>query len=699
MAFHRTMLNLVRGASAILALAVAVTCAHAGLDRSIEKMLGKQSRDAVESQYVVIATGPAAEYVQRTGRRLVEVAPRHDIEYTFKLIDTDQVNAFALPWGYVYVTTGMLRFVDSSDELAGVMGHEIAHVAEKHSLSQFKTQFWATMLFGVIDAPATLLTAGQVGATFYLLRHSRKDEQAADRLGAGYAYLAGYDPSQLSGFLRKLDKEQKDHPSKLEIYLSTHPTEERREQRLAELPEVNQKNPEVVARTAKGFLDRHLPNQAVVEYRRGVALAPNDSIARAGLARAYAELGAADLARQELGRAAALSSGDKQQTEALLASSPATPSLTAAEPSEADQAVLKQALDAAAAWNADAQDPVRRIEERSKSLQDKVKQLAQRMNMVGTFGSPGYGAERVMDKAGIALYLIAETRDRVNGAAEDLKSSSSGAADVLGLVKQSYARPASADDRAQWQALAAEIGSAIAGASDQGGRVAQQALEAAKRADDAAGQLGSALNSLAANFDSFGGARGMPFMGLAEGDVDRALKTARAAFEASRKVDAALHDWTVRELSWRLSAAYLDTPARERPALRRMAAAMIGIDAQSLAPEPAASGVPAAPEHGAPAPGFGATLVKAIAARTAAQKAEASPKQPQPASAAPAGGADAPAPSGDSAPKQAAAPQAPTGDDLMLKLILADAKREADARSQWRGIAAATSAAKTASSP
>jgi len=683
---------------AIVVLALAVTAADAGLDRSIEKMLGKQSRDAVESQYVVIAQGPAAEYVQRVGRQLVEVSPRHDIEYTFKVIDTDQVNAFALPWGYVYVTTGMLRFVDSSDELAGVMGHEIAHVSEKHSLSQFKQQFWATMLFGVIDAPATLLTVGQVGTTFYLLRHSRKDEQAADKLGAGYAYLAGYDPSQLSGFLSKLDKEQKSQPSKLEIYLSTHPTEQRREQRLAELPEVNQKNPEVVARTAKSFLDRHLANQAVVEYRRAADLAPHDSGARAGLARAYAELGEADLARQEIGRAAGLSAGDKGQVEALLVASPAVDQSAAAAPSEADQARLKQAQDAAALWSADAQDPVRRIEEQSKSLQDKVKQLARRMNMVGTFGSPGYGAERVMEKAGIALYLIAETRDRVNGAAEELKSVSTGAVDALGLVKQSYEQPASADDRAQWQALVGEVAGVVAGASVSGGRVAQQALDAAKRADGAAGQLSSALNSLAADFDSFGGVRGVPFMGLAEGDVDRALKSARDAFEASRKVDSALHDWTVRELSWRLSTAYLNTPARARPALRRMAAAMIGADPQSVAPEPAASGARAAPEQGAAGPGFGATLAKAIAAKTAAQNADASAKQPQPASASPAGDAKSPAPSPDSAAKQAAGPSAPTGDDLMLKLILADAKREADARSQWRGAASAAPAGQAAPS-
>ncbi|UCH35629.1 MAG: M48 family metalloprotease, partial [Armatimonadota bacterium] len=525
--------RIIRAALAAFAVAFALgaTAAHAGFERSLEKMLGNQARNAIEAQYVVIAEGPAAEYLQRTGESLVDASPRHDIEYTFKLLDTEQVNAFALPWGYVYVTTGMLRFVDSSDQLAGVVGHEIAHVSQKHSLDAFKKQFWASLLLGVIEAPAALLTAGNVGATLYLLRHSRKDEQDSDKLGARYAYTAGYDASQLADFLRKLHAEQKRKPSSIEIYLSTHPTGERRQERLAELPELDQDNPEVAAHTARGFLDRHLANQAVVAYRRAASLAPADAEARAGLVRAYAEAGDAQLARQELARALeiGLSEEDARTLEMVVAEAPPAPGRdVSADESDAqprvhsDEQRLADVREAAAAWSMDAQEPARKIEERSKSLGERVRGVARRMSMTGAFGSPAFGTQRVMEKAETALYLIAETTDRVGATGEGLKSVSATAGEILAAVERDSAAPAAAGDRARWQALAREIAEVVATAEEETQQVSEQALRAAKLADEAVGHLNSAVSAMATEFNAFGGLRGSaPFLGLAEGDADR----------------------------------------------------------------------------------------------------------------------------------------------------------------------------------
>lgn len=669
MPYHGTRVRTLRAASALIAFAVTVTSAQAGLDRSIEKMLGKQAREAVESQYVVIAQGPAADYVTRVGRSLVAVSPRRDVEYTFKLLDTEQVNAFALPWGFVYVTTGMLRFVDSSDELAGVIGHEIAHVAEKHSLNAFKKQFWATLLFGVVDAPAALLTVGQVGTTLYLLRHSRKDEQAADKLGASYAYLAGYDASQLSDFLRKLTQEQKREPSKIEVYLSTHPTEQRREQRLAELPEVRQKSAQVLARTARGFLDRHLASQAVIAYRRALELAPADAALHGGLGQAYAELGALDLARSALARAIESGSRDAARLgESLAAATSSTP--PALLPStEAEQRQMKDRITAAAAWNANVQDAARQVEERSKSLNDKVRGLARRMSFTGAFGTPTLGAERVMKKAEVALYLIAETADEIGAAAKGLKSMPSGAAKVLETLERSLARPVSAADQVQRETLAREVADGILRASEQSPQLTQQALDAAKRADDAAGQLGSAVNALASEFDTFGGVRGgLPFLGLAESDVDRAIRMAREALDASRKAMTTLRAWRADELSWQLSAAYLETPLAERPALRSMAAAMLGLTPEALAENQTL--------------GFGAAVMQAINPKAPPAEQKTASKQP------PAAASASPAPPKEAAPKPGAgAAQPPLGEDLMLTLLLADVEREAAARAKWQGAA------------
>jgi Zn-dependent protease with chaperone function len=673
---HHRVVRILRAASALIAFAVAISAAHAGLDRSIEKMLGKQARDAVESQYVVVAQGPAADYVTRVGRSLVAVSPRHDVEYTFRLLDTEQVNAFALPWGYVYVTTGMLRFVGSSDELAGVIGHEIAHVAQKHSLSAFKKQFWATLLFGAVDAPAALLTVGQVGATLYLLRHSRKDEQAADKLGASYAYLGGYDASQLSVFLRKLAQEQKREPGKIEVYLSTHPTEQRREELLAELPEVSRKNAQVLARTARGFLDRHLASQAVIAYRRALELAPGDAGLHGGLARAYAELGAFDLARSELARAMESGLRDTAAIGESLAAEASPVSEVLLPSTEAEQRAIKDRISAAATWNAEVQDAARQLEDRSKSLNDKVRGLARRMSYAGAFGTPTFGTERVMEKAQVALYLIAETSDEIGAVAKGLKSMPSGAAEVLESLQRGLARPASAADQVQRETLAGEIASGISRASEQSPQVTQQALDAAKRADEAAGQLASAVNALASEFDTFGGVRsGLPFLGLAEGDVDRAIRTAREGLDASRRATTTLRAWRADELSWQLSAAYLDTPSAQRPALRSLAAAMLGLAPEALAQDQELA--------------FGAAVMQAMIPKAAPAEQKMASKQP-PAAATPSPGqpAASPAPPKDSASKPGAgAPQAASGEDLMLQLLLADVKREAEARAKWQGAA------------
>jgi len=643
-----------------MALALAISPAQAGFERGLEKMLGKQARNAIESQYEVIAEGPTAEYVDRVGRSLVEVSPRHDVEYTFKLLDTEQINAFALPWGYVYITTGMLQFVDSSDQLAGVVGHEIAHVAQKHSLDAFKKQFWTSLFFGVIDAPATVLTLGQVGATLYLLRHSRKDEQEADRLGAGYSYRAGYDPSQLADFLRKLDEEHGRKLGTIEVYLSTHPTGERRQERLAALAELDRGDAQVAARVAQGFLGRHQANQAVTRLRRAVALAPGEAAARAGLARAYAELGERELARGELDRAKALGLHDTREIEESLAAPPAREPEVSVAPSAAEKQV-KQARTAAAAWSLEVQQPIRQIEEKAQSLERKVRGLARRMSMAGSFGQPTYTTQRVMEKARHALYLIAETTDRVAAVGKRFRSIAAGATEVAEMLERDSAAPASAADRAQWQALARDIAGGVAEAEEHSDQVVQQALEAAGLADRAAGELSSAVSAISPGVGPFGNLdRDFAFLRLAESEVDSALRMAADALAASDEARLALRGWRARELSWRLSAAYLDAPPAHRPALRRIAGAMIAADADALVPDAAA--------------GFGAVVLRAL--RPEASSAGDAPERPAE------GGA-------------AGSVETADHEGLMLKLLLADVEREAEARAEWRG----TSAPAPASSP
>jgi len=172
------------------------------------------------------------------------------------------------------------------------------------------------------------------------------------------------------------------------------------------------------------------------------------------------------------------------------------------------------------------------------------------------------------------------------------------------------------------------------------------------------GSLGaSAVNALASEMDVLGGLHsGMPFLGLAESDADRALKMARDALEASRKAASALRGWRAQELSWQLSAAYLNTPPAQRPAVREMAAAILALAPEALQPQQAV--------------GFGAVMSQAITPQAPAQAPEASAQPPQ---------------AGKQGERAAERPQPPRGEELMLKLILADMKREAQARGRWQG--------------
>jgi len=272
--------------------------AYAGLDRSIERTMDRQARDAIESQYRVVDDARLAGLVQRIGQKIADKSPRKDVSYQFKVLDTPEVNAVALPAGHVYVTTGLLDFVDTSDEVACVMAHEVAHVTQKHSLGQFKREFWKDVLFGVLRLPATTAQVVDLAAGLQGLRYSREDEGEADRVGAHLAYIAGFDPRYMKKFMDKLAK--KEHVSTLDSYLSTHPTSSRRSSRLQELAELDLKKPETPVTIAAGYASRNMLNMAALRLRQAAAAAPNDPKVHRLLAETYYQLGDNEEAASEV---------------------------------------------------------------------------------------------------------------------------------------------------------------------------------------------------------------------------------------------------------------------------------------------------------------------------------------------------------------------------------------------------------------
>ncbi|SDZ82132.1 M48 family metalloprotease [Rubrimonas cliftonensis] len=180
-----------------------------------EQRLGDQTHPRILAQYGGAYGGPISDYVRTIGRRLAAVTPQANAPWTFTVLDSPVVNAFALPGGYVYVTRGLVALADDEAQLAGVVGHEIGHVTAAHS-AQRQTQA-AVAQAGVLAAVlgAAILGAdrsvvdllGQgagAAAQGVVASYSRSQELEADRLGVAYIAQAGYDPAAQAGFLRAM---------------------------------------------------------------------------------------------------------------------------------------------------------------------------------------------------------------------------------------------------------------------------------------------------------------------------------------------------------------------------------------------------------------------------------------------------------------------------------------------------------------
>jgi predicted Zn-dependent protease len=195
-------------------------------DREIA--LGRRLALEVEQQAKLVDDPMITEYVNRVGQNIV-LHSDAKIPFTIKVIDSDEVNAFALPGGFFFVNRGLILAADNEAELAGVMAHEIAHVAARHAMeNQGKLQainygLLATIIFGGGVAGAVAQNAGGFGQLLSFLQFSRSAEREADTLGVQYLYAAGYDPMAMSTMFEKLSERNRKKPGTLSKIFSTHP--------------------------------------------------------------------------------------------------------------------------------------------------------------------------------------------------------------------------------------------------------------------------------------------------------------------------------------------------------------------------------------------------------------------------------------------------------------------------------------------
>ena len=193
-----------------------------------EVRLGRELATEVDRQAKFVDDPVITEYVNRVGQNIV-LHSDAKVPFTIKVIDSDEVNAFALPGGFFYVNKGLILAADNEAELAGVMAHEIAHVAARHAVenqtkgSLLENAALAGSIFlGGIPGMIYQNTAG-IGLLGIFMKFSRSAEEEADKLGVQYMYAAGYDPGAMATMFEKLEAKNKKKPGFIARAFSTHP--------------------------------------------------------------------------------------------------------------------------------------------------------------------------------------------------------------------------------------------------------------------------------------------------------------------------------------------------------------------------------------------------------------------------------------------------------------------------------------------
>lgn len=156
--------------------------------------------------------------------KLVAVCDRQDIVYFIKIIDEEDINATALPGGYIYLFKGVLDHAENDDQVAGVIAHEIGHITAKHGLKRMQASYGALLLqLATIESRSNIGPGVNLALTSLFFEYSQQDEFEADKLGVKYMEKAGYDPKQMMGFLETLKKEDEKNPLRRFSYFRSHP--------------------------------------------------------------------------------------------------------------------------------------------------------------------------------------------------------------------------------------------------------------------------------------------------------------------------------------------------------------------------------------------------------------------------------------------------------------------------------------------
>ena len=197
------------------------------LSEADEIAIGQQQDAEIRREMGVYNDDALQRYVNDIGQQLARLSHRPNLPWSFTVVDNPAINAFALPGGYIYLTRGILAYLDDEAELAGVLGHEIGHVTARHAAQAYTRQAQASVGLAILSifvpSTAPFADVGSAGLSVLFLRHGREAELEADRLGVEYGSGAGYDPAGVPRFLATLARVDALSERGVPNWLSTHP--------------------------------------------------------------------------------------------------------------------------------------------------------------------------------------------------------------------------------------------------------------------------------------------------------------------------------------------------------------------------------------------------------------------------------------------------------------------------------------------
>ncbi len=200
------------------------------IDTATEVSIGRETDLQVRQQSRMLTDTVWLNYVNGIGQNIVDKCDRRDIEYHFAIIDSNMINAFATPGGYVYLYTGLLKTMDNEAELAAVMAHEISHIVARHSIKRLQTAMGVALLQQLVlgESSEALNAAVNIGLGLSLASYSRENEREADSYGITYMTRAGYNPNGSVTMFEKLASMSDGSTNYFEGLISSHPdTQER----------------------------------------------------------------------------------------------------------------------------------------------------------------------------------------------------------------------------------------------------------------------------------------------------------------------------------------------------------------------------------------------------------------------------------------------------------------------------------------